>query len=486
MKRSYFDFHLHPSFKPFLSDDRPDHKPDCWRKMTNNIPFIKAVLESQSCLDQMKKGNINLAVNACIAIEAPMTSSFLIRHVAPALTYLDPDMVIIPTFNSYFENMLKEIEHLKKSQNHNPAEGQTFQILKSMKDFDPDQLNVILAIEGGHNLDNRHNVALDEKLAELKRGENRFLYLTLTHLSDFVTATHCYGMKLIKDAKPFMPQGVGIKEIGYKVIDTAFDESIGGHKILIDIKHMSLVSRQQFYAYRREKYPDVPIIATHMGVTGISYKNTVIASYFSEPPKRNGEFVEVIYDKPRGIGEGSIKKTEFNPWSINLYDEEFAEIIDSDGLIGLSMDQRIMGASPSKGEIFSADELNHILQGFRNLDEISQHGEFTDEGQDPERPFNEKKHLRHFCNNLLHIIKIAGERAWDHVAIGSDFDGLVDAINVCRNCEEIPEFEDKVIEMLPKMMEEDDSHNYDTSDIAGKVRKLMFENAKRFLDKYFV
>ena len=75
-------------------------------------------------------------------------------------------------------------------------------------------------------------------------------------------------------------------------------------------------------------------------------------------------YIQVEYDRPRGIGASSKRKkdlTYFNPWSINLYNEEIKEIIASGGLIGLNLDQRIQGADKVKGEYFSALEFEALM-----------------------------------------------------------------------------------------------------------------------------
>jgi microsomal dipeptidase-like Zn-dependent dipeptidase len=179
------------------------------------------------------------------------------------------------------------------------------------------------------------------------------LYLTLVHMTQYPLTNHCYGMKLIKGNDEFKPSGFGLRTLGKQIIDLAYRNRSGEHQIYIDIKHMSLVARRQFYAYRKEKgYDKIPILATHMGLTGISWSNMAIAKLFNQRVIRKDGFIEVSYDRPPGIGSGRKGKTHFNPWSINLYDEEIIEIIESDGLIGISMDQRILGRSVCRRRVF--------------------------------------------------------------------------------------------------------------------------------------
>ena len=474
----FFDFHLHPSFKPFLSSPDPGRRVDCWEYLESPIGIIR----SQSCLDQMEKGRIGVAVSVIYAMERPMTSSFLIEHLAPKLTVLHGEMLDHPCYSNYMGYVHQEIEHLKKSQGFN---GRTFNIINSIDEAEEGKMNLILALEGGHVLEQFNTNVLDN-LRALKTGPNRFLYLTFVHMTQYPLASHAYGMKLIKGNDQFKPNSFGISDIGKQVIDLAYDEN-QGRRILIDIKHMSLVARHKFYQYRKEKgYGDIPIVATHMGFTGISKDPKVIVKHFNKPAKRRGNFIEVNFERPKGIGKGLFNKTFFNPWSINLYDEDITEILDSGGLIGLSLDQRIMGSQDVQGEFFSAKEFNYILSGYKDEghEETVAEDEFSTE-EEKGSELNERKHLRHLCNNILHAVKVGGERTWKQLCMGSDFDGLIDPLNNCTSAEEYPKLEKGLIEELPQMMKEDRRYDYDESNIEGKVRDIMYNNAIDFLKKHF-
>ncbi|MCB0570229.1 MAG: membrane dipeptidase [Phaeodactylibacter sp.] len=478
----YFDLHLHPSTKPFLSHYDPARRVSCWETVDHPLSIIR----SQCSLSQMKEGRIRLAVAALYPMERPMTSSFLIEHVAPLITILDGKMMDFPTYANYFNLVFEEIEHLRKAQR--AGQGHAMKILNNLDEMDPDALNLILALEGGHALES-FNTSIHDNLRTIKTGPFRFLYLTLVHLTQYPLATHAYGMKLIKDNDQFKPAGFGLSDMGKAIIDLAYDES-AGRRLLIDIKHMSLAARHHFYQYRKEKgYEHIPIMATHMGVTGISKDPRQIARFFSRAVIRKNGFIEVNYERPHGIGSGLFNKTNFNPWSINLFDEEIPVILDSGGLIGINMDQRILGCQAVQGEFFSEDDFSYILSGYRDKENkdwpvAAVEGEFSDE-QEEARELNERKHLRHFCNNILHIVKVGGERAWKQICMGSDFDGLIDPANHCTSSAAFPKLEESLADMLPRMMEEDRGHDYDASHIEQKVRGIMYDNALSFLQQHF-
>ncbi|HMQ48383.1 MAG TPA: membrane dipeptidase [Saprospiraceae bacterium] len=482
---AYFDLHVHPSQKSFLSSTRPADRENCWKTYSNSLSIR---LRSQASFSQLQQGGVVIAVANVHAIERPMTSSFIMDHVLHLVSSLDKKVMDIPSYSNSFDQILDEIKHLKQSLRTDlmPPDAKPVKIINSLADLDEHSLNLILAVEGGHCLESVDRSLL-ENFRLLKEKGPRMLYLTLTHFTQFPLTTQAYAFSMLKDNDEFKPKGFGLTPLGKQVIDMAYDDTIG-HRTFIDIKHMSVVSRFHFYEYRREKgYQNIPILASHVAVTGISRDPRVITSYFKERAVRRDDFVEVNYHRPRGIGKGLFNKTYFNPWSLNLYDEDVVEVLDSGGLLGINLDQRILGVQEVKGEYFSLKDLNFMLHDYKGTEVEApfDSGEFTDELVAETRDLDERKHLRHLCNNILHIIKIGGERAWKHLCIGSDFDGLIDPVNNCCDVTEFSKLEAGLISMLPEMMEEDEDHTYDSSNIEGKVRGMMYDNALAFLKEHF-
>jgi microsomal dipeptidase-like Zn-dependent dipeptidase len=185
----------------------------------------------------------------------------------------------------------------------------------------------------------------------------------------------------------------------------------------------------------------------------------------------------VTYVRP----DGHLQETGFNPWSINLYDEDIAEILTSGGIIGLSLDQRILGAGKLAREKMSRAE--------------------TFSGVTPDRPAfavdpgegasikNSELHFRHFCNNLFHIVKGGkqiqgfGDEAWKRVVIGSDFDGLIDAVDFCCTAEDYKNIETWLTEKLPAVAAEAGIELPEP--LSDVIQGIMFNNALEFVKKYF-
>ena len=82
-------------------------------------------------------------------------------------------------------------------------------------------------------------------------------------------------------------------------------------------------------------------------------------------------------------------------------------------------------------------------------------------------------------------MEVGGAEAWKHLCLGSDFDGLINAVNHCKTIADYPKLEDDLIVTITEMAAENPNIDYYITDIRSQVRGIMFDNAKNFLDKYF-
>ncbi|NQU88445.1 MAG: membrane dipeptidase [Mariniphaga sp.] len=487
----HFDLHCHPALKTFLGSDKEADRDNCWEEAdVKGIwevvdKLVGNILDSQSSLSQIENGNFGLIVAGLYSLEHPMIVGSIIgatnlqilsKHVNELSQPLLQKMVEKDPGFGYNDIL----EGLKKHLLDSKDEGSTYQLLNKINELDPNKLNIILAIEGGHALFNDlKNFTKDEILNNLdnfKTGPYRYLYLTLTHLATNPFCNQSYGMKLIND-KHFLPVGYGITELGYEVINKALDQEIG-NQIFIDIKHMSLKSRLQYYELIKDKNPKVPIIISHAGVSGVSYNEKPIYNYRIE-----GEHVKAYYVKPDGL-----QGTEFNPWSINLYDEEIPVIIKSGGLIGMIMEQRILGIGKVDPEYFSKAELDdnreiihQNLNKYKNLYQIQKSKKHDDHAE----KYFTSRYLRHLCNNILHIVKVGGKDAWKHICFGTDYDGMIHALRFSKSADKFVKVRRKLTRVLPQMAESDPDTNYYIENIESQVDDILYYNGIRFLDVNF-
>lgn len=489
---AYFDLHFHPSFKSFMSDDVKELRGTCWDDYIE--PSYVSFLTSQSSLTQCKAGNIRLGVATIVNMEHPYSTSVKIRLVTPT-TFLDPDMFNRPTGTEDFSYFKEEIDHLRRSINLAPQDAQ---IIKDMAEFDPAKMNFVLAIEGAHSIADNINNTLQNLIALKKDPNFRFLYLTLVHQTRYPTCNHAFCVKGINDNKQFRPKGSGLTAYGKQVIDAAYDPKIGGYSVLIDVKHMGLSSRKDFYAYRDQhpEYKNIPIVASHMGLTGISWKTDVLSRHVRKAEGvDSGYAVRVTWKKPDGI----LKDCQFNPWSVNLYDEEIPIILASKGLIGLILDCRVLGAKEVSEEYFDYNNYYKELKLPLTRDDSpwdtdtdeSEETNYSEGIKDVMSRTNAKKHLRHLCNQIFHLIKCGGVQAWDHISVGSDFDGMVAPIKACISTAEYPQLERNLKEMMLKHLGEVQAKypridfGLDTSNASDRIRGIMYKNGENFLKKHF-
>ncbi len=535
------DIHCHPGLKTFLSADDEADRLDCWQililpvllKIIDKV-LLGNILESQCSLSQLNTVSGTIAQAGLYSLEKAMVNGDLIDLLGTHVNLVKAALLLklkgytgIIDYNlmqrislpqtSYFDVFIEDQTHLLKSRAANPG----YNLMNKIEDYDSNRLNLILCIEGGHNLlsnatgNNLRNDVLSN-LAALKASGHRYLFMSLTHVECNPLCTQAYAIQFLHH-KNFMPVGHGITPLGIEVITEALRRP---NRILIDIKHMSLESRKQYYDILRRDYrsQNIPILISHGGVTGVSWENKPVVCW-----KKRDEFIKVRYYQPKGL-----MKTRFNPWSINLYDEEIKIIVDSDGLIGLNLDERILGAKQKRRgkriEYFSPDEFNRHNFKKQLLRSILAWGPFeffTDENRDtreieirlreyllniimdpahiqdfdgmlPEivRLYDRlpdvisDKGVRHLCNNILHIIKVAGDDGWKHISIGSDFDGLINAIDSCKNPLKYDDLADELEELLPRMADTIPGFPNITN-IEQKVSDIMSGNAFSFLQRYF-
>ncbi|RZK20880.1 MAG: hypothetical protein EOO86_02905 [Pedobacter sp.] len=524
---AFFDLHSHPGLKTlFLPQD--GNQISAWQNLSPKDGILGNILESQASLKLiLEKGNINLI---CLTLHPPeigMIDQVLLKIAArllfPKLINNDRLREMYTLTTSYRETLEQEFRNITASARAEDEIDSTkkIKLLKSIKDYDPTDfttLHIVFNVEGGHSFYDLNNSVKDiEKVIEnfsafVSKGY-KILYLTPTHLTPNEFITHAYGNKILTKS-PLLPKGIGITPYGKRLIASAYQNNV-----LVDIKHMSLISRRIFYQLRKKGYiPKKPIIASHIGLVGNSW------NFFDQDvinPIKKSYGYKAHWLKNAGIFDD----TYFYPLSINLYNEDISEILESNGLIGLSLDVRILGGKDNPGgiqkEFYSReefellcaentddkiDELCDDLQngkidnGNSKIDFNNPEPEDLEDLKEGEEELNEiisqktidgpfrknyNYHLRLVVNHLIRIYQITEWEGmplpWDNICIGSDFDGLVEAVDCCRNVTEFDSFSIALTKALD-IGSKQKKINLGLS--ADKiVRKLMYENAVEFMQK---
>lgn len=264
---------------------------------------------------------------------------------------------------------------------------------------------IILTLEGMHmltqqtNEDNKLEYVAWEKLKEridAIKSWNVF-FVTYSHHYSNELAGHAKSlpqlMQEITDQVPFCNSGISEhRPDGMRAIrrllsldeNNVRDNSLG-RRVLIDVKHMAVKARKEYYAmvtaYNKNNPQDkIPIIASHVAYANRKSLDELIAAL-------NGE------------NDFSFKDS-FYQWGINMSDEDVKVIVESGGIIGLSFDQRIVGIDLAT------------------------------------RPATPKGWTWYLANNIFAFVRACVDgnlnqpyRIWDCIGLGTDFDGFIDPVN---------------------------------------------------------
>lgn len=459
-----FDFHVHPALKAQMS--APASRPSPWDTIT--IKFknptlltrmlscqgINEVIDSQASLTQLVKGKVNLIGLALHPPETAMMRDALINTLAKQeqTQYIDLNRIRdIASGDIYFQMLNEELDNLKT---HTTQAGKKLKIISKFSEYNASDLNTIhavLILEGPHafwGLQQGHEEEARWRgfweNFEIFTTDNRILSINIAHLQQNDFCNHAFGIQIFKQ-EPFYPTGNGISQHGFRLLQRMEQKGI-----LLDIKHMSLYARRQLRDYRPGTM-NKPMICTHAGLTGIDYEKR--GKFHYDHDNLSGGFVRVKHYKPAGYLAG----TAFNASSINLYDEDVRDIVFSGGIIGLSMDQRILGLPDDlmlgddytddffDTEVISPQEKDFFMQAPRSQPVDSDYLDVYDILLEDRQNYP-RYHARHFLNQVFHFFIIADKyrinaaMMAERICIGSDFDGVINPLDGCRNVTQLEAF----------------------------------------------
>jgi hypothetical protein len=472
-------------------------------------PLVDDTLDSQSSLSQLQAANVNLVGVALYALEGKIAEELLRMGFIKngKVKEINPDkLTVMQKGNNYFALLQKELDFLLA--NTNGGNGKKFKLIKKMSEYNKNDTNTIhgiLVIEGLHGLLNDPS-ASNAKQTFIKNldaftAKHRLFAANITHLQNMPLANHAFGMQFLNKTS-FYPTGNGITPLGVELIKVLYSKNI-----LIDIKHMGLWSRIGLYIIRNNENINLPIICTHAGITGIS-KDEKLHYLFEKPIKRNGVVWETVFYKKRGL----VPNSAFNLSSINLYNEDIIEILKSKGLIGISLDKRIIGfpavdASYSQGtypsdlEYISIQEEkiffdNHIVTKLERMEEDENRFMTSDEAETQTQTTMLEVHPYYFWNQVIQILKVAKDNptkgltvadASKRICLGSDFDGLINPIDCCKNVTDYNSFKQILKNVAsPKSFWTNTGFAKGELDVDVLVEGIFFNNADAFMQKNYV
>jgi hypothetical protein len=519
----FFDFHCHPGMKSRLAP--AGQEPTPWQTIKvqleilhsikiNISPMFADALDSQASLHQLWRGNVNLIGLIVHSIESKVAGQLLSKGIVRngKIQQLDPGKIQLSAAgDSYYGIIRDELKRLTDNAVA-PASmglpaGTKLKFIRSMEEYDRNDLNTIHAIlilEGSQNLFN-NPAAPDFKeqffnnLDDLSKSF-RIFAMNTCHFQQQLIANHAFGMQFL-DNEPFYPTGHGITAWGRDVILELYKRNI-----LIDIKHMGLVSRQNLYDMRKLENVQQPLICSHAGVTGISVRER-LDYFYHEPPEDEGTVWKVQFLKKWG----HINDTAYNMSSIGLYDEDIIEVLRSKGMIGISLDQRILGFPADeplryKEGIYPTD-LDYIskleaVEFFMNRppDQCGPREEDNDEVMNFDDAVNQNEgntadlHARYFLNQVLHILFVAKNNpsvltiddAAKRICLGSDLDGLINPIDCCTTVAGYDAFKQQLLGIMSKKsFWKGTGLSLKDVNPASLLEGIFFNNAFSFLNEHY-
>jgi hypothetical protein len=331
---------------------------------------------------------------------------------------------------------------------------------------------------------------IDNKAIE---GVNQFYYFN-TDTTSRIDVCHCnHDPPTPEDTVPF----------GWDFIRRALDTNAYGKRTYIDLRHMDVLAREQvidsicYWDTTCFKDNPVPLIISHTAASG---KNRQMAAFLGQCPMFDnylefipGEIRNFYFDEsnkghpcldmtPQEIDNFLDNKGGwFHPMSNNLFDEEIQAVYRTHGILGITLEERALGWNAYNYSV--NPKTIGMLGNF--LDSL-----YTARGKPLDSCLRDSLLKGEpFVRNLFYIVEtsnVKGPEAWEHIALGSDFDGIMNPIDICTNAADIPNFHRFLCEHLP-----DYAAYLRKPDLLYKQtpRQLMdqvfYKNGERFIKKYF-
>lgn len=469
------DIHCHPSLKPFghsFKTNRPGanaknvrNKHSVWHYDRPN--FLDRLIDKLTGLTKFRQSDFTSLLlgdtTVIICSLYPLEKGFIRNKMGKGLLvdllvnlvngvskkYIDHCQAT----DKYFEDLeleYKFLEELNGQKVNISGQKFTYKLINSLDELDPseDTVNVFISIEGGHVFDCGYpGKKANEKtvLANVDKVKNwdyypvfigpaHHFYSELVGHAESITV----GVADCKTNQEYM-MNTGFTELGYKVVRKLLDNS-NNRRIYIDIKHMSMQSRKEYYDLLKKEYgdEDIPIIMSHGAVNGKE-------SFNNQFPVNNRHLTKLLYDK-----------------DINIFDEEIILIENSNGLFGIQIDERRICSKATKKQ-------SNKVRGSKR----------------------KKKHAKSklIWNQIQYIAELLDKMnlpAWDIQCIGSDYDGGIDSVNYFYTAESFSDLSNYLEVHATKFMADygDNLKAYNQISPELIVDKFMSINVENFLLKY--
>ncbi|WP_298754724.1 membrane dipeptidase [uncultured Psychroserpens sp.] len=483
MSMSYIDLHCHPSLKPFGKSFKYDppkqnashsgRKNSIWHYSPPNFlerqvnRLLTLTKFTQTDVTAVAKANCDVMVISLYPFEKHFLKkkmlgfkfvSDLLVNLAAGVSQKRIDN--LRNHNSYFQDLNDEYDYYM--QRHNFAEvikgvTYTYRLVNSYAEISNHKntstdtrkiISLVPTIEGAHAFEtglDKNNDMADEttvlnNIDTVKNWEHQPFFITLAHhfYNEICGHARSISIGLIKKNQN-RGLNTDITDLGFKVIDKLLDNS-AGKRIFIDIKHMSKASRTSYYKLLETTYSnqDIPIIVSHGAVNG---KRSISESNSSDTPL--GKY--------------------FRADDINFYDSEILRIAKSKGIFGLQLDERRIASKKAirSSRIYWPSKKRR----YRNKSEL-------------------------IWRQIQHIAELLDKNdlfCWETIAIGSDFDGIVNPIKGLWTAENIKDIKPYLIEKAQDYLNANVTKLQARNQISASeiIDRVLFINANEFLKQYF-
>ncbi len=461
------------------------------RKQIESLSNVR--LGTQSNFDNLHKGNVRVI----IASLTPLEKAFLVANRQPDNFLNDNLKALVNETQTPWEDTIKskvvnaltgfdtdDIDFAKKAMRNYFHDGlvpeynyitsfdllqneakeyrikfvKNFQAIQDILDTDETTICIILAIEGAHVLSSQvPNLAILKRDQGSSHRKDAADFTTLIEYVNniatmkkwdfvpfFISLNHHFWNGLGGHAKSLMKligtivsqaEGLneGLKELGKEVIKLLL-QTTNGPRILIDVKHMSPQCRKDFYAFIEIEYwnkgDKFPLVCSHTGIVSKCKK-------LDELIKQDDD--AELHDATNYLHENSI----------NLCAEDVLKIAETNGIIGIQLDEKRV----------AGNNIIEVIKKDKNASTATLR----------------KQYVKVLMANLLEIVKVTGsKKGWDILSIGSDYDGLINHLDFYPTSAEMPDLRKDLLDFLNSPEEiSQDGFKYSLS--LDEVKSLQFD-----------
>jgi microsomal dipeptidase-like Zn-dependent dipeptidase len=447
---SYSDVHVHSSIKPFNSRNNGPY--NHWEAIDNSCEgemsklFVngsKDIPKTSQChFEGLVRGNIGMCYVSLTPLEKKSLEPRLLKKDGKRMQTMDcvgglklshlsdRDDII-----NYYDDLVQNIQFLQEGESSNHVinkQSFSYEVVKSGQHLkalkkDANKLAVLLTVEGGHSLGLSlepfdmsgsdwyqdfflKNIDRIKGILPIKEGDSTYLEhpilsINLNHFFWNGLSGHCRTFNGIQNIVFGQNKGLneGLTPLGKKSIKRLIDNK-RGRRILIDVKHMSLGARKWYYNHLdslRNIGDTIAIFSSHSSIAGLRMDSP---AYLKKDNKNKN------------------KNSYLNTWRISLSNDDIEEIHKSKGLIGIMLDKNKLVGELAKKEIKNAVPGSRQLKGL---------------------------YVQAILANVFSCIDAVDKKsAWNIVALGSDFDGMVTPFEPWKRSNDIPDLAKSLLQFF--------------------------------------